>query len=124
MTPDPRIQTCALCPRLCRHQCPVAVATGREAATPTQLMTTLLRWSRGEVSPELAGAAASLCTDCGACESTCGVDQPVPEMLRQARQTLLAPAAITELEMVDGGASLVAIECDDRTWGSALAATR
>ena len=120
MTPDPRIQTCALCPRLCRHTCPVAVGTGREAATPTSIMTTLLRWSRGDASPEIAGSAASLCTDCGACETACGVNQPVPDILRRARQTLLAPAAITDLETVEGGASMVAIECDERSWASAL----
>ena len=103
MNPDPRIQTCALCPKLCRHVCPVAVGTGREAATPTQIMTTLYRWTRGEVSPELAGAAVSLCTDCGACEAACGVDQPVPEILRRARLTLTEPAPITELARVEGG---------------------
>ena len=26
---------CAFCPRLCRHVCPVAVATGMEAAVPS-----------------------------------------------------------------------------------------
>jgi len=120
MNPDPRIQTCALCPRLCRHTCPVAVSTGREAATPTSIMTTLLRWNRGEVDPALAGQAAALCTDCGACSHACAVDQPVVEILREARQTLLAPAAITPLETVEGGATMVAIECDGRRWADAL----
>jgi Fe-S oxidoreductase len=120
MNPDPRIQTCALCPKLCRHVCPVAVGTGREAATPTQIMTTLYRWTQGEVSPELAGAAVSLCTDCGACEAACGVDQPVAEILSHARLTLTEPAAISELARVEGGATLVAIECDERRWADAL----
>jgi len=120
VTPDPRIQTCALCPRLCRHRCPVAVGTGVEAATPTAIMTTLLRWTRGEVDPALAGQAAALCTDCGACETACKVDQPVLEILRDARRALLPPAAIEPLPMVDGGATYVAIECDERTWAHAL----
>jgi ferredoxin len=83
-------------------------------------MTTLLRWTRGEAPPELAGEAAALCTDCGACQNICGLGQPVPEILRQARQTLLSPAAIEPLQMVDGGATYVAIECDERSWAAAL----
>jgi len=97
VSPDPRTQICALCPRLCRHVCPVAVGTGREAATPTAIMTTLLRWTRGEVDPDLAGQAAALCTDCGACEDACLVNQPVTDILRKARATLLPPAPVDPL---------------------------
>lgn len=120
MSPDPRLQICALCPKLCRHVCPVAVATGREAATPTHIMTSLLRWSRGELPDELAAQAATLCTDCGACERSCGVDQPVMDMLRVARQVLCAPLPTEPLQAVQGGATFVAIECDSRRWAEAL----
>ncbi len=120
MNPDSRTQTCALCPRLCRHVCPVAVATGREAATPTAIMTTLMRWTRGEVDPDIAGEAAALCTECGACEEACGVDQPVIDILQRAREALLAPVSVDPLQMVEGGATMVAIECDERSWAEAL----
>ena len=33
-------ESCAFCPKLCRHVCPVAVGTGREAATPTAMICT------------------------------------------------------------------------------------
>ncbi len=122
MTPDPRIQTCALCPKLCRHSCPVAVATGREASTPTAIMTTLLRWHRDEVEPEQARLAATLCTNCGSCETTCGIEQPVIKILREVRAQLVEPMAAKPLQKVEGGATYVAIECDDRNWAAALAA--
>lgn len=70
-------ETCAWCPRLCRHVCPVAVATGREAATPTAMMTVALLAERGSVSPALAEAAASLCLSCGACTDHCKNRVPV-----------------------------------------------
>jgi Fe-S oxidoreductase len=114
------VELCALCPQLCRHVCPVAVGTGREAATPTAIATTLLEWIRGE-SGALAAQAATLCTDCGACEAACGIDRPVITQLRAARVALLPSAKPQPITPVQGGASMVAIECDDRAWADALA---
>jgi ferredoxin len=116
------VEHCALCPRLCRHACPVAVATGREAATPTAIATILLRWTRGSAPDALAAAAATLCTDCGACEDACGIDRPVVAQLQAARAAVLPAAHPETLRAVEGGASTVAIECDNRAWGPALAA--
>lgn len=73
--------TCAFCPRLCRHVCPVAVGTAWESATPTAIMTTVWWAEMGMSSVELAREASSLCLGCGACEAHCKVHVPVPERL-------------------------------------------
>lgn len=112
---------CVLCPRLCGHSCPVTVATGREAATPTAIATIVLRWLRGEVTGDLAARAATLCTDCGACEQVCGIERPVVAQLQSARAALLPNAQPAPLQESVGGATMVAIECDGRPWSGALA---
>ena len=63
--------TCAYCPRLCRHVCPVSVATARESATPTAMATVALLSLRGKLEPGLALSGTELCIGCGACERHC-----------------------------------------------------
>jgi ferredoxin len=115
------IEICVFCPRLCRHVCPVAVASGREAATPTAMATAVWSWRSGRLEPEQAARAASLCTDCGACASACHVHQPLPQLLAQARSELLAARPPAGLGELDGEGRRVAIESDGRRWGRALA---
>lgn len=79
------LETCALCPRLCRHACPVAVGTGREAATPTSLAAAAVDRDRGLLSEAFATEVLTLCVDCGACEAACHIGQPLPSLLRSAR---------------------------------------
>lgn len=112
--------TCALCPRLCRPACPVAVGTGREAATPTAIAAVLVDWSRGRASEALAREAATLCLDCGACQEHCHLHEPLPERLRAARRALRPvrpPPALPPLppgegpvvvERIDAGAGALA----------------
>jgi hypothetical protein len=78
-------ETCAWCPWLCRHACPVAVATGREAATPTAMRTWELLAKAGQATRADALAGTSLCNGCGACTAYCAVDAPVAEALRAWR---------------------------------------
>ncbi len=114
------LEHCSLCPRLCRHVCPVAVGTGREAATPTAIATILIRWTQQDVDGTVAAQAATMCTNCGACEEACGIDRPVIEQLTQARAHLLPMSTPEPPQAVSGGSSMVAIECDERTWSQAL----
>lgn len=79
------LEICAWCPRLCRHVCPVAVATGWEAATPTALATAAWRASRGTSEP-----GPDLCLGCGACDVQCGVNQPASAAFRALRPPVLA----------------------------------
>ena len=57
------LETCAYCPQLCRHVCPVAVATGLEAATPAKIMLVLLLAGRGQLPMDQAASAALSSSD-------------------------------------------------------------
>jgi hypothetical protein len=117
------LETCSLCPRLCRHACPVAVGTGREAATPTAIAGVLVDHARGQASDELARQAATLCVDCGACQDACHLHQPLPSLLRQARDVLLSPSPGPALPSVPSGVQSVwlVVESADTTLPSAEA---
>ena len=112
--------TCALCPRLCRPACPVTSGGGREAAVPAALAGVLLDWSRGKVDASRAAEAATLCTDCGACQRHCYLHRPLPELLREARAELLPAPAFEPLQPVQGSGSALAIEADERPMAAAL----
>lgn len=112
--------TCALCPRLCRHVCPVAVGTGLESATPTAILTEVMISNRSKGELQLAAQAVDLCTRCGHCEDFCGVDQPVVALLDDARTRLQdSPPAWTP-PRVQGYAPTVAIICGAVDWSEAL----
>lgn len=112
---------CALCPRLCRPSCPVASGSTREAAVPALIGAALLDWTRDRLDPALAAKAATLCTDCGACQAHCHLDRPLPELLRTARSELLPCPPMARLESIEGVGRLVAVEADDRPLAAALA---
>jgi len=114
-------ESCSFCPQLCRHLCPVAVATGHEAATPPKMMAAVLLAQRGRIPPEDAARAATLCTDCGACERHCKYGIEVPALLAQARARYASPATVQPVPAIQGNATLVALYCDERRWGPALA---
>jgi ferredoxin len=118
---------CAYCPRLCRHVCPVAVGTSREAATPTAMMSGPWAFARGQMEPALALAFASLCVECGACTSACKLERPVTDLLRAARaelrplaQPAKAPRIADGLSPIAGSGDRVAVESDPRAWAEAL----
>jgi ferredoxin len=116
------VDICAFCPRLCRHVCPTAVGSGREAATPTAMMTGVWAWLSGHVDGDVAWSNAALCTDCGACTAACKLDRPVADLLSKARgATAKAPAPPSPPD-IEGDGELVAVETDGRRWAEALAA--
>jgi ferredoxin len=112
--------TCALCPRLCRPSCPVASGSTREASVPAVIAARLLDWQRDRLDPATAAEAATLCTDCGACQSHCHLDRPLPGLLRQARAELLPAAPFEPLRPIEGEGRIVAVEADERPFASAL----
>lgn len=114
------VDTCAVCPRLCRHACPVAEGTGREAAVPAQLAGVLRAWRDGVVDEGLASQAASLCTDCGACSAACHLHVPLPEALAEARAALHLVSAPADLAPVLGEGGTVALLTDHRDWSEPL----
>lgn len=113
--------TCALCPRLCRHACPVALGTAREAAVPAVIAGVLVRHARGQVDDATALAAASLCVDCGRCQDACHLHEPLPQTLQQVRAQLAPTVPPVPVGVVEGTGALVAVEHDDRRWAAALA---
>lgn len=113
--------TCSLCPRLCRHACPVASGSAREASVPTAIASVLREHALGRISDAIALEAATLCTDCGACTESCHLHVPLPKRLRAVRSALLPPVSLAALSPVQGSASLVAIEADSRPFASVLA---
>lgn len=112
-----QLGACTLCPRLCRHICPVAAGSGREAATPSAIATLLRDWQAGRAPAELAAQASTLCVDCGACQEHCYLDRPLPAALREARSQLLSGVAPEPLAAVQGDGSWCAIEADERELG-------
>lgn len=113
------IETCALCPRLCRHSCPVAVGTGLESTTPTAIMALLVH---PQQQPELSRAAVDLCTQCGACEDHCGLDQPVRSLLAEARAALHPPLPPWNPPIIHGHSQTVAVICGTTDWSADLSA--
>ena len=85
---------CAFCPRLCRHACPVSVATGMEAAVPSNIFALIHAAQQEGGDVAVATAAASLCLGCGACTSACAVEVPVAERLRAWRAAHAAAPAV------------------------------
>lgn len=111
---------CAYCPRLCRHVCPVAVATGREAATPTAMMTAAMLVFRSVEDATWGVAGTSLCCGCGACTDHCKYEVPVAARLRGFRAPHLPPPRPAPLAPVEGAAAVVCV-VTDRDWAGAFA---
>ncbi len=115
-------ESCSFCPQLCRHLCPVAVASGHEAATPAKMMAAVLLAQRGLIPPRDAARAAALCTNCGACQRHCKYGIQVPALLAEARAHFSSPASVAAIAPIQGAGELVAVQCDGRSWAPALAA--
>lgn len=94
-------ETCAYCPKLCRHVCPAALAEPSEAATPTYKQQVAYRARAGEpLDPERARALYK-CTDCLATVPACRHRIPVADSLRAARaQAVASGVAPPEVERV------------------------
>lgn len=114
------LELCVFCPRLCRHVCPVAIVSGREAATPTALITAVFLGLRGDLEKEVFAQALSLCTRCGACTEHCKLHVPVGRILASLRAALLPVPPVQALSELRGEGGILAIECDDRAWGLRL----
>jgi hypothetical protein len=109
-----RLDTCRLCPRLCRDACPVSAAAS-EVGTPTFLAEILGRHEEGRVDDATARDAVTRCTDCGGCQEHCHLHRPLPTWLREARAALLPRPAVAPVGEVDGpDDAVVWIATDDR----------
>jgi len=116
-----RLSTCVLCPRLCRTSCPVATGSAREAAVPTLIATAVREWRHGRLARASAVQAVTLCTDCGACQERCHIDEELPAKLRAIRAELLPTPPVDPLSPIEGEGEIVAIEADERPLAAAVA---
>lgn len=98
--------TCAWCPRLCRHVCPVAVGSAQEAATPSALMTAPLLVDAGVWTRAEGVSATDLCLGCGACTAHCKLHVPVAERLMGWRAS---PPDAAPLQPIVGDDPIVAL---------------
>ncbi len=86
------VDICGFCPRLCRHVCPVVVATAREAATPTAIVSAVRLAAAGLIDLSVAEAALATCNGCGACTRHCALHMDVPTFVRKSRpQSTMLP---------------------------------
>ena len=83
-------ESCRFC-LMCRHICPVTRVTFNEATSPHGWALAVSSARRGllEWDAETANLLYQ-CADCGACQSFCVTDQPLPDAIVAARADLLA----------------------------------
>jgi ferredoxin len=112
---------CAFCPRLCRHACPVAVATGMEAAVPSNIFALIHAAEHAGGDVEVATSAASLCLGCGACTSACAVEIPVAERLRAWRAAHEVAPVAHGVGEIEGYGEPVLVGAPEHVVGSAAA---
>lgn len=108
--------TCTFCPKLCRHVCPVAVATGLESATATAMMTAA--WLAATSGVPADPDALAACLGCGACTRHCKHHVPVAALLDAAatRPPLERPDAA--LAPVQGADAARFVTCFDGAVGA------
>lgn len=86
-----RTETCAYCPSLCLHVCPVSTVEARDTVSPWGKVSLIHHQLEGNVSPtELTAAIAYKCTSCGACTSWCRHSIDVAGILQAARTNAIA----------------------------------
>jgi Fe-S oxidoreductase len=83
------LETCVFCPKLCRSACPVSNAEPRETITPWGKMSFAWMAAHGDVPLDRTHAApAWACTGCHACREACDHQNPVADVLLDARDAL------------------------------------
>lgn len=116
------VDTCSVCPRLCRWACPVAEGTAREAAVPANLAAVVRGWRDGRAHDALAVEAATLCTDCGACTDACHLHLDLPGALAEARAALGVSSRPEAVGPVEGEGTFIALIEGVEDWSEALSA--
>ena len=86
---------------MCRHLCPVQLATGKESNTPRAKGLLISMFNRGMTMEESAAEVMYECLLCGACTDDCVTGFEPPLFIREARTQAIAdgiaPAYATKL---------------------------
>ncbi len=109
------VDVCGFCPRLCRHVCPVVVATARESATPTAIVSAVRLAEAAVIDPAIAEAALAMCNGCGACTRHCALSMDVAEFVREWRPR---PSTAPLPTLPSGGGRVVRVEVGEPAAGS------
>ena len=110
--------TCTFCPKLCRHVCPTAVATGLESATATAMMAAA--WLAAETGVAADPDALALCLGCGACTRHCKHHVPVADLVDRAAGRTSPPRPDAASPPVGGPGSAVGrfVTCHEGSVGA------
>lgn len=90
--PDVResAELCSYNAKLCRYDCPVASATGKESVTPWGINRAITAASQAGAVSEATAAAVYGCTGCRACARLCLHGLDLPTNVRAARAEVVA----------------------------------
>ncbi len=103
LTPhEAALQKCVYCPKLSRAACPVSNVEGNETVTPWGKMSMAYFAGRGDVPIDQEHAEpAWACSACYGCRERCEHDNPVADVLSDARADLyasgVAPPAVLQI---------------------------
>lgn len=93
---------CALCPNMCKFDCPVLMVEKNDTVSPSGKMRLAYFIETGNISSEDAVEAMYKCAGCDACEQWCPFDFSVGEILKGVRQDIAemgkAPQDVVEIK--------------------------
>ena len=93
---------CALCPNMCKFDCPVLMAEKNDSVSPSGKMRLAYFIEGGYVSSEDALEDMYACAGCDACEQWCPFDFSVGDLLKGVREDIAgmgkAPSAVMEIK--------------------------
>jgi len=97
---------CALCPNMCKFDCPVLAAEKNDAVSPSGKMRLAYFIEEGYISSEDAFEDMYKCTGCSACAQWCPFDFSVGDLLKGVREDIAEmgkapPAAIKIKEKLE-----------------------
>ncbi|MCP4761387.1 MAG: (Fe-S)-binding protein [archaeon] len=86
---------CALCPNMCRFECPTLRVTQKETYSPAAKIRIMYYWERGNIIKNKAevlkstAEVAYLCVNCNGCQAWCPMDISAGDLLKGVRADLV-----------------------------------
>lgn len=89
--------TCALCPNMCRFECPVLDAAKSETFSPSGKARIAYALERGALTSEEAAEILYACVGCSACKEWCPFHFSVEDILLPVREGRTPPPPVRDL---------------------------
>ncbi len=83
------IMKCALCPNMCRFDCPISEAAKKETLSPSGKSRLALLYEMDQLEPEKAKNILYTCCNCDACKQWCPFDFSLGDLLKGVHQDLV-----------------------------------